>query len=142
MRRILIIDDEADIREVAALSMELFAQWEVIKAQDACEGLERAALDQPDAILLDMKMPNVDGRGTLDMLKSNVLTAHIPVLLLTAQALTSQRKQLEELPVGGVLTKPFDPRTLAEEISWTLGWSRPKPVQPYNPAPVRLAIAI
>jgi len=141
MRRILIIDDEDDIREVAALSMELFAQWEVIKAHDAAEGLERAAMDQPDAILLDMKMPNIDGRGTLELLKSNVLTAHIPVLLLTAQALTSQRKQLEALPVGGVLTKPFDPRTLAEDISWRLGWSRPMPIQSCNPGPVRWAVA-
>ncbi|HVJ07914.1 MAG TPA: response regulator [Acidisarcina sp.] len=129
MRRILIIDDEADIREVAALCMELFAQWEVIKACDACEGMERALQEQPDAILLDMKMPHTDGRATLAMLKGNTVTAHIPVLLLTAQALTSERRQLEALPVVAVLTKPFDPQTLAEEIASALGWNRQKPVQ-------------
>ena len=57
MRRILIIDDEDDIREVAALCMELFANWEVIKACSGDEGLERALQHKPDAIILDMKMP-------------------------------------------------------------------------------------
>jgi CheY-like chemotaxis protein len=142
MRRILIIDDEADIREVAALSMELFAQWEVSKAGNAVEGLDRAMREQPDAILLDMKMPNIDGRATLAMLKSNKLTAHIPVLLLTAQALTSERKQLEALPVSGVMTKPFDPKTLAQEISWAVGWSGPLAVQPCRPLTTQFAVAI
>lgn len=123
MRSVLIIDDEDDIREVAALSLELFAKWRVVKAPDAREGMAKAILEQPDAILLDMKMPGTDGRATLAMLKANLLTAHIPVLLLTAQALTAERKQLEELPVAGVLTKPFDPGQLAIEISDYMGWT-------------------
>ena len=122
MRSVLIIDDEDDIREVAALSLELFAQWRVVKAPDAREGMAKAILEQPDAILLDMKMPGTDGRATLTMLKANLLTAHIPVLLLTAQALTAERKLLEALPVAGVLTKPFDPGKLADEISTFMGW--------------------
>ncbi len=69
MRRILIIDDEDDIREVAALSYGTVCAMGVIKAHDAAEGMEQATMDQPDAILLDMKMPNIDGRGTLELLK-------------------------------------------------------------------------
>ncbi len=142
MRRILIIDDEDDIREVAALCMELFAQWEVIKACSGDEGLERAMQHKPDAIILDMKMPHTDGRATLAMLKANIETSHIPVLLLTAQALTSERKQLEALPVVAVLTKPFDPKTLSDEIAHALGWSRQLPVMSCSPVPLRLALAV
>ncbi len=145
MRTVLIIDDEDDIREVAALSLELFAQWRVVKAQDAREGMNKAILEQPDTILLDMKMPGTDGRATLAMLKANLLTAHIPVLLLTAQALTAERKLLEALPVAGVLTKPFDPQKLAAEISTFMGWVPKAPpaiaAQPCRPA-TRLAVAI
>lgn len=144
MRSVLIIDDEEDIREVAALSLELFAQWRVSKAPNAHEGMAKAILEQPDAILLDMKMPGTDGRGTLSMLKANLLTAHIPVLLLTAQALTAERKLLELLPVAGVLTKPFDPEKLASEIAAHIGWTPQAPAisaQPCRPM-TRLAVAI
>jgi CheY-like chemotaxis protein len=145
LRSVLIIDDEEDIREVAALSLELFAQWQVSKAPNAREGLAMAILEQPDAILLDMKMPGTDGRATLGMLKANLLTAHIPVLLLTAQALTTERRKLEALPVAGVLTKPFDPEKLASEISSYVGWTLQAPPaihsQPCRPI-TRLAIAI
>ncbi len=107
--------------------------------------MAKAILEQPDAILLDMKMPGTDGRATLAMLKANLLTAHIPVLLLTAQALTAERKLLEALPVAGVLTKPFDPEKLAKEISTYMGWcsqtSPAIPVQSSRPVK-RLAIAI
>jgi len=146
LRSVLIIDDEEDIREVAALSLELFAQWRVSKAQNAREGIAKAIMEQPDAIILDMKMPGTDGRATLSMLKANLLTAHIPVLLLTAQALTSERKQLEALPVAGVLTKPFDPEKLAAEISNYVGWNSQAPpaipVQPCRPISRYVALAI
>lgn len=146
MRNVLIIDDEEDIREVAALSLELFAQWRVSKAQNAREGIAKAIMEQPDAILLDMKMPGTDGRATLCMLKANLLTAHIPVLLLTAQALTSERKQLEALPVAGVLTKPFDPEKLASEISNHVGWNPQVPpaipAKPCRPVSRFVALAI
>jgi len=145
LRSVLIIDDEDDIREVAALSLELFAKWRVAKAPNAREGMAKAILEQPDAILLDMKMPGTDGRATLAMLKANLLTAHIPVLLLTAQALTAERKLLEALPVAGVLTKPFDPGQLADEISAFMGWhpnvSAPFPVKSTRGAkPISIAM--
>ena len=63
-RKILIIDDEDDIREVASLSLETVAGWEVIKASSGAQGLARAAEHQPDAILLDVMMPGMDGPTT------------------------------------------------------------------------------
>ena len=75
VRRILIIDDEDDIREVAALSLESVAGWEVIRACSGMEGLTRAAEYQPDAILLDVMMPGMDGPTTFRELRSMVKTS-------------------------------------------------------------------
>jgi CheY-like chemotaxis protein len=122
--RILIIDDEADIREVTALSLETVAGWQVILAPSGAQGIRRASLEQPDAILLDVMMPDIDGPTTFQILKQNANTAHIPVLLLTAKVQGQDRRKLEELGAAGVLSKPFDPLTLADQISEILGWQR------------------
>jgi CheY-like chemotaxis protein len=120
--RVLIIDDEEDIRAVAALSLETIAGWEVAMANSGAQGVARAESLQPDAILLDVMMPGMDGRATFVALQKNQLTAKIPVVLLTAKAQQSERQQLATLGVAGVLVKPFDPLTLPDEIAAILGW--------------------
>src|SRR5271154_3596978 len=122
--RILIIDDEADIREVTALSLETIAGWQVIMAPSGAQGIRRASLEQPDAILLDVMMPDIDGPTTYQILKQNGNTAHIPVLLLTAKVQGQDRRKLDELGAAAILSKPFDPLTLADQISEILGWDR------------------
>ena len=122
--RILIIDDEADIREVTALSLETVAGWQVIVAPSGAQGIRRASLEQPDAILLDVMMPDIDGPTTFQILKQNGTTAHIPVLLLTAKVQGQDRRKLDELGAAAILSKPFDPLTLADQISDVLGWAR------------------
>jgi CheY-like chemotaxis protein len=92
--RILIIDDEADIREVTALSLETIAGWQVILAPSGAQGIRRASLEQPDAILLDVMVQGQD------------------------------RRKLEDLGAAAILSKPFDPLTLADQISEILGWER------------------
>ncbi len=94
MHRILIIDDEEDIREVAALSLETVAGWEVMVANSGAQGLARASTYQPDAILLDVMMPGMDGPTTFRELRKNPTTAHIPVLLLTAKVQATDRSAL------------------------------------------------
>jgi len=121
--RILIIDDEDDIREVAALSLETVADWEVEVASSGAEGLAQAIASQPEAILLDVMMPGMDGPTTFRELRKNPATAHIPVLLLTAKVQNSDQRRFSDLGVEAVLFKPFDPLTLAEQISQVLGWS-------------------
>ena len=74
-RKILIIDDEDDIREVAALSLESVAGWDVIVASSGAQGLARAAEQRPDAILLDVMMPGMDGPTTFRELRKNPATA-------------------------------------------------------------------
>ena len=121
-RKILIIDDEDDIREVAALSLESVAGWEVIKASSGAQGLARATEHQPDAILLDVMMPGMDGPTTFRELRNNQATARIPVLLLTAKVQGSDQRRFADLGVEAVLLKPFDPMTLSTQIARALGW--------------------
>jgi CheY-like chemotaxis protein len=121
-RKILIIDDEEDIREVASLSLETVAGWEVIKASSGAQGVARAAEHRPDAILLDVMMPGMDGPDTFRELRRNPATAGIPVLLLTAKVQGSDQRRFAGLGVEAVLFKPFDPLTLSTQISRALGW--------------------
>jgi CheY-like chemotaxis protein len=122
MRRILIIDDEDDIREVAALSLEATAGWEILTASSGAEGMAIAALEKPDAILMDVMMPEVDGPTTFGRMQQNPTIADIPVLLLTAKVQGVDQRRFANLGVTAVLFKPFDPLTLAQQISEALGW--------------------
>ena len=121
-RRILIIDDEDDIREVAGLSLETVAGWEVVLADSGAQGLARAAEHQPDAVLLDVMMPGMDGPTTFRELRKNPITSHIPVIMLTAKVQSSDQKRFADIGVEAVLFKPFDPLTLSDQISAVLGW--------------------
>lgn len=121
-RRVLIIDDEEDIREVAALSLETVAGWEVLLAGSGIAGIMRAEEQQPDAILLDVMMPGMDGPTTFRELRANPKTAQIPVILLTAKVQSADQKRFSDLGVAAVMFKPFDPLTLAGDIASALGW--------------------
>jgi CheY-like chemotaxis protein len=121
--RILIIDDEDDIREVAALSLETVAGWEVAMASSGAQGVMRAAEYRPDAILLDVMMPGMDGPSTFRELRKNPVTANIPVVLLTAKVQSNDQRRFADLGVEAVLFKPFDPLTLSTQIAGVLGWN-------------------
>jgi len=121
-RRILIIDDEDDIRQVAALSLETIAGWEVMLANSGARGIEVAGKEQPDAILLDVMMPEMDGPTTFLKLQAAPQTAAIPVLLLTAKVQGSDQRRFAGLGVSGILFKPFDPLLLSRQVSDALGW--------------------
>jgi CheY-like chemotaxis protein len=124
MRQILIIDDEDDIREVAALSLEATAGWDITTACCGADGILAAAdpKRKPHAILMDVMMPGMDGPTTFRKMQMNPDTAGIPVLLLTAKVQGVDQRRFAGLGVAGVLFKPFDPLTLASQISDALGW--------------------
>ncbi len=122
VHRVLIIDDEDDIREVAALSLEATAGWTILTASSGREGIETAAREKPDAILMDVMMPEMDGPTTFKHLQANPATASIPVVLLTAKVQGVDQRRFAGLGVAAVLFKPFDPLTLASQISDVLGW--------------------
>jgi CheY-like chemotaxis protein len=117
------VDDEDGILEVAQLSLELTASWEVITASSGREALARAEAERPDAILLDVMMPEMDGPMTFERLQANPATRGIPVVLLTAKAQVAEQRRLAESGVAGVLSKPFDPMQLAADVARVLGWS-------------------
>ena len=123
IRRILIIDDEDDIREVAALSLESVAGWQVTTASSGAEGMRLAAAEVPDAILMDVMMPAMDGPTTFREMQKLPELASIPVILLTAKVQGVDQRRFAGLGVTAVLFKPFDPLTLAEQMSEALGWS-------------------
>lgn len=122
-RQILLIDDEIDIQTVAKIGLTLSTDWHVITANSGETGLEMAIATPPDAILLDVAMPGMDGLATLAALQKNQATAHIPIVFLTAKAQAADRRRLYEAGASGVITKPFDPTTLASQIAGFLAWS-------------------
>ena len=124
-KSILVVDDEDDIREVAALSLETIAGYQVITARSGASALSIAAEQQPDAIILDVMMPEMDGPTTFQKLRAQSSTSHIPVVFLTAKVQPSERARFASLGASAVLSKPFDPLTLASELADALGWPRP-----------------
>ena len=116
-KHILLVDDEDDIREVATISFEAIAGWQVSSAGSGGEGIAKAISERPDAILLDVMMPGMDGPTTFARLQADPATNEIPVILLTAKTQGADLRQFEDLGVAGVLTKPFDPMTLPEQVA-------------------------
>lgn len=121
-KRILVIDDDDGIREIIQFSLETVAGWSVMTAASGEAGLANLA-ECPDAILLDVMMPDTDGLTTLEYLRSRETTAPIPVILLTAKTQTLDPQRLERLQVAGVITKPFKAQKLVAQIREILQWS-------------------
>lgn len=122
-KRILIIDNEQYIQEVAQICLETVAGWEVLTASSGSEGLMKAQTEQPDAILLDVMMPDMDGPTTFQKLQANSATQHIPVILLTAKVQAADRRRYAELGIKATIAKPFAPLELAPQVAKALGWS-------------------
>ncbi len=116
-KSILIIDDEEDVKDIAQMGLEMAADWNVITASSGKEGLTLAATTQPEVILLDLMMPEWDGKETLQHLKANQSTSSIPVILMTAKTQSAIANELSELDLAGVITKPFRPLELPEKIT-------------------------
>jgi CheY-like chemotaxis protein len=121
-KRILIVDDEERIREVVRACLEDLGGWETILAESGEEGLLKAESETIDAILLDVSMPDLDGFTFFQRLQDNRTTRAIPVILLTAKVLNSDRDRFSQMGVAGVINKPFNPVTLSEQIAAILGW--------------------
>ena len=114
--RVLIIDDDADIRTIARLSLSCVGRMDVIEAASGVEGVRKARKEKPDVILLDMMMPAMDGVETLSALRSQPATAMTPVIFLTAKAGGAEVTRMTTLGAAGVLIKPFNPRTLSADV--------------------------
>lgn len=122
-RRVLVVDDDDDIREVAEVALSVVGGWQVSTAANGREAVEAATQELPDAILLDVMMPEMDGPTTVSDLKAAERTRHIPIILLTAKVQSRDHRTWFGLDLAGVIAKPFDPMTLPDQMSRMLGWS-------------------
>jgi two-component system OmpR family response regulator len=116
MFRVLHIDDDSDIREVVAMSLELDPELSVQSCGSGKEGLAAAAQSSPDVILLDVMMPVMDGPTTLAHLRKDPHTAGIPVVFITARAQKRDLDHFKSLGALAVIAKPFDVSTLAASM--------------------------
>ncbi len=122
-KRILIIDDEDAIREVMQGCLEELGPWEVLTAGSGREGLHLAQTEQPDGILLDVSMPEMNGFEVLRGLRETPETEHIPVLLLTATIQLDKQINLVQWGVADIILKPFSPFEVIDQIAAALGWN-------------------
>ncbi len=122
--KILIIDDEDDVRDIASMCLGLLDGEQVLTAPGGAEGLELASLHKPDVILLDLMMPVMDGAETMRRLRANPETERIPVIFLTVKNMPSEVDRLMELGALAVMRKPFEPTTLGSQINELVKASR------------------
>lgn len=122
-KRVLVIDDEDHVREVVQTCLETFAEWQVSTATSAQEGLQKARTEQPDGILLDIMMPNLEGLQLLQHLQADRKTRSIPVVLLTAKTDLIPQAYFTHLGIVAAIAKPFSPLGLAHQVANVLGWS-------------------
>jgi CheY-like chemotaxis protein len=123
MKKVLVIDDEDGIREVIQISLETAANWQVLTAASGQEGCTIAINSHPDAILLDVMMPQMDGIETFQHLQRHDLTRHIPTIFLTAKTKSSEYQQFVDLGITGVIPKPFKAQVLVAQMRSILGWA-------------------
>lgn len=116
LQRILLIDDEEDIRTIAELSLTAVGGWEVSQASNGQEGIARALADRPDLILLDVMMPGMDGPAVFDQIRKIEALGDVPVIFMTAKAQKREVESYKALGAVGVIVKPFDPMTLPDSI--------------------------
>ena len=121
-RKVLVVDDDDIIREVAKLALEVVGGWQVSTATTGVEAGHAAERDQPDVVLLDVMMPGLDGPGTAALLAGNEATRDLPVIFLTAKTPHGDTSLTSMPNVVGVISKPFDPMSLAQEINRLTGW--------------------
>jgi len=122
-KTLLVIDDDRDIREVAKASLELVGGFTVLTAESGPSGVAVAQQATPDAIILDLMMPEMGGQETLAQLKRDPGTACIPVIMLTAKVHAAKQHLVDRGNASGILLKPFDPMLLPRQVCEILGWS-------------------
>ncbi len=116
IKTVLLVDDDQNIRFVAQMSLEGLTSWQVIAAESGEDALRKVADKTPDVILLDMMMPGMDGPATFAKLRERPELASVPIIFMTAKVQTHEIEGYRQLGAAGVITKPFDPMSLADDI--------------------------
>jgi CheY-like chemotaxis protein len=121
-RTVLVVDDDDSIREIAEIALQLVGGLQVQTASGGVEALELTRRHLPDVVLMDVMMPDMDGLTTFRHMQADDDIRHIPVILVTAKVQVGARQIWDGLAISGVISKPFDPMTLAEQVGQMLGW--------------------
>lgn len=121
-KRILVIDDEALILEVVQSCLETLSDWQILTALGGAAGVAIAQSEQPDAILLDISMPGMDGIEVVKQLQAHPKTQAIPVVFLTARQQGMAESDWTQPGVVGTIAKPFEPLALVEQIVQQFGF--------------------
>jgi len=119
-KKILVVEDEKDMTETLAFRLES-NDYEVVKAYDGQEALEKVRKEKPDLIILDLMLPKIDGYKVCRMLKFDEKYKSIPIIMLTARAQETDKKMGEEVGADAYITKPFESRDLLEKIKRFVG---------------------
>lgn len=123
MIKILHVEDDADIREIAMMALELSGEFEVFQCSSGQEAIANAVAFGPDVLLLDMMMPGMTGRETLDQMRKDALLKNVPAIFMTARAQHSEIEELLKTGAIDVIAKPFDPMALPEQIKLAMSKS-------------------
>ncbi len=116
LRRILVVEDDGDIRAVATLALERVGGFEVEAYASGPAALEAIGERRPDLVLLDVMMPEMDGPGVLARLRASDVGRDLPVVMLTAKVHPQETARLRDLGANDVIHKPFDPMTLPDAV--------------------------
>jgi len=136
---VLVVDDDPVILKLLEVNFEMEG-FEVVRAADGFEGLERARAVRPDIVVLDVMMPRMTGYEVAKALREDVDTAHIPIIFVTARAQSSDVERGMELGVDDYITKPFDPLDLIDRVNRLLARNAPGPAgESSEPGPASMA---
>ena len=122
-KRILVIDSEANIRQIVQACLKTVGGWEVSLAASTQEGLSQAQRESPDAILLEGTTIESKIESFFEQLQSLPKIQPIPVVFLTEKPSLTERHRFLQLGVAGAIAKPFNPMTLAQQIAGILNWT-------------------
>lgn len=116
LRRVMHVEDDDDIREITRMALEAFGMLDVCSCASGAEAL--AAIDDymPDLLLIDVMMPDMDGPAVLEALRRRGAGRDVPAIFVTAKAAEGEHQALKREGVVGIITKPFDPVSLADEV--------------------------
>jgi DNA-binding response OmpR family regulator len=125
LNRILYVEDDADIREIVRMSLEMVGKYQVAACGSCADALSIVDDFDPDLLLLDVMMPDIDGPGTLEHLREHDAAADAPAIFLTASVQAEEMARYAGMGVVDVIIKPFDPMRLPGQIeaTWQEYWN-------------------
>ena len=119
---VLVVDDDDMIRELTEIALTSVAGWNVLTADGGHAAIDAVRTHHPDAVLLDMMMPDMDGLTTFEHLQADESTRDIPVVLFTAKGRVGEKQPWDGTGISGFIAKPYDPMTLGDQVAEMLGW--------------------